>query len=68
MTRVLLAVIDVDLADLAESTEGTGTREIVDEIVACSSVLARVGETVVHVQFAVLALESFSTLALVRSY
>lgn len=67
MAGVLLAVVDVNLADFTQSTERAGTRKVVDQVVAGSSVLTWVGQAVVDVQFAVLSLESFGTMALVSA-
>lgn len=65
MACILLAIVDVYLADFAESSEGTRTGEIVDQIMTGSSILARVWQTVVDVEFAVLTLKTFSALTLV---
>lgn len=58
MARVRLAVVLVDFAKQPQRARRTGALEIVNQVMASASVLARVGVAVVHVQFAVLPLEA----------
>lgn len=65
MTSVRGAIVDVDLADDTQCTRWTTAHELVDQIMAGSSILTRVGFTVVDVKFTVLALKAFRTHALI---
>lgn len=68
MARVGSAIIDVDLADVAESSGRTGTDKAVDQIVASTAVLAWIGLAIVDVKFTILALETVGTLTRVGAY
>lgn len=67
MTRTGHTIVRVDLAQNAQSSGWTGALVIVDEIVADSSIAARIRFALVDVEFTVLTLESLLADALVRS-
>lgn len=48
-------------------TVRTRTAEVIDEIVTSASVLTRIGSTIVHVELAVLTLESLRTVTQIRA-
>lgn len=67
MTRVRHTIVQIDIAQQTQCARWTRASVIVDQIVACAAILARIRLTVVNVQFAILALEAWRTCTLVHA-
>lgn len=63
-TRLVSAVIDVDLAVFAVEARGTLAMIVVDQVGACSAVFARIRLALVNVDVAVFALKTGKAVAL----
>lgn len=62
-----VTLVDVDLTELTFSAVGTRTTEVVDQIVAETVVLTRVGFAVINVELTILPLETWWACTLVGS-
>ena len=67
MTGTLKAVINIDFALKALGPLGTGTLEVVDQVITGPSILTRLLGTVINIQFTLLTVVSQRTGAAVRS-
>lgn len=61
MTSSFVAFIEILLAQLSDSSRRAGAGEIVDKIIAGSSISARIRSTIVDIVFALSSLESWRT-------
>lgn len=67
VTSSFEALIDIDLTEKTHGAVGTGTPEVIDQVVTDAIVLAGLGVAIINIELAVLALETRGTDALVGS-
>ena len=65
MASSIETFIDIDLAKYTKSSMRARTSELINQVVAGSSMLARVGITIIDVEFTISTLVTFRTGALV---